>query len=268
MNSLVLAGSIIGAYFFLFFIVGTRIKNNAIVDLGWGLGFVVTAILIMIYRWTTITELPNLIDFILVVIVAMWGLRLSYHIFKRNHNKPEDFRYAAWRQEWGKWVIPRAFLQVYLLQALMMLIIGSPVFYALNRAKMEMGTQGNSLFLSGLTIWLIGYYFEVVGDRQLADFKSNPLNKGTILQTGLWQITRHPNYFGEATMWWGIAVMVIASTGWWFALISPIIITYLLLFVSGVPLLEKKYAGRPDFEAYCQTTPKFFPWFPRKLKND
>lgn len=264
MNSLILASLIIGAYFFLFFIVGTLIKNNAIVDLGWGMGFVVTAFLIIIFRWSITAEVPSLIDFLLLAITAMWGLRLSFHIFKRNHNKPEDFRYAAWRQEWGVWVIPRAFLQVYLLQALMMLIIGSPLFYALNRPKEVMTFGKGSILVLGLVIWFVGYYFEVIGDRQLADFKNNAQNKGTILQSGLWKITRHPNYFGEATMWWGIALMVIASTGWWLALISPIVITYLLLFVSGVPLLEKKYAGRPDFEAYCLKTSKFVPWFPKK----
>ncbi len=264
MNSLILASLIIGAYFFLFFIVGTLIKNNAIVDLGWGMGFVVTAFLIIIFRWSTTAEAPSPIDFLLLAITAMWGLRLSFHIFKRNHNKPEDFRYAAWRQEWGVWVVPRAFLQVYLLQGFMMLIIGSPVFYALNRSKLTMGAGPLTLLAIGQIIWLIGYYFEVIGDRQLAQFKMNPKNKGTILQTGLWKITRHPNYFGEATMWWGISIMVIASTGWWFSLLSPVIITYLLLFVSGVPLLEKKYAGRADFEAYCLRTSKFLPWFPKK----
>lgn len=245
-------------YFLVFFIIGTAIKNNAIVDLGWGTGFVLSSA----FALGTAAYLGQSLDgisFLLLALVTLWGLRLSYHIFKRNHGKPEDFRYANFRKEWGKWVIPRAFLQVYLLQALMMMFIGSGVFYAIG---VEHKTFHIGVFL-GLLVWLVGYYFEVVGDRQLAEFKKNPESKGKIIKTGLWQYTRHPNYFGEATMWWGIFIIVFSTTGSWLTIASPLVITTLLLFVSGVPLLEKKYEGNPEFEAYAKTTSKFLPWFPK-----
>lgn len=246
-------------YFMVFFLIGTSIKNNAIVDLGWGMGFVFSALFALL-AGQYFGQSPDLVSLLLLIMVTFWGARLSYHIFKRNHGKPEDFRYANFRKEWGKWVVPRAFLQVYLLQAIMMMLIGSGVFYTI-------GVQGKLLnwgvFL-GLFVWLIGYYFEVVGDRQLAVFKSKPENKGKVMTTGLWQYTRHPNYFGEATMWWGIFIIALSTTGSWLTLISPVVITYLLLFVSGVPLLEKKYQGNPEFEAYAKKTSKFIPWYPKR----
>lgn len=246
-------------YFLVFFIIGTKIRNNAIVDLGWGMGFVLSgffALLATIY----FGQKPDEVSLLLLLLISLWGTRLSYHIFKRNHGKPEDFRYANFRKEWGKWVVPRAFLQVYLLQALMMMLIGSGFFYALGIVDKGL----NWGVLLGLLVWLKGYFFEVVGDRQLAVFKSNPENKGKIMTSGLWQYTRHPNYFGEATMWWGIFIIVLSTTGAWLALISPLVITLLLLFVSGVPLLEKKYQGNLDFEAYAKKTSKFIPWFPKR----
>lgn len=259
--SLIFLGTLcfILTYFLVFFFIGTAKKDNGVVDLGWGIGFVLSSC------FTLLTSLhfgqkPDGVSFLLILLMALWGSRLSYHIFKRNHGKPEDFRYANFRKEWGKWVIPRAFLQVYLLQAFMMMLIGSGTFYAIGFENKNF----NWGVLLGLLVWLKGYYFEVVGDRQLAKFKSLPENKGKIMTTGLWQFTRHPNYFGEATMWWGIFVIVLSTTGSWLALISPLTITVLLLFVSGVPLLEKKYQGNPEFEAYAKKTSKFIPWLPKR----
>ncbi len=245
-------------YFLLFFIIGTAIKNNSIVDFGWGIGFIFSAGFALGTGYY-FDQKPDGISLLLLTLITFWGLRLSYHIFKRNYKKPEDFRYANFRNEWGKWVVPRAFLQVYLLQALMMMLIGSGVFYTISVSHKAF----NSGVLLGLLIWLLGYYFEVLGDRQLAAFKKHPENKGKIIKTGLWQYTRHPNYFGEATMWWGIFIIAFSTTGAWLTIISPLVITYLLIFVSGVPLLEKKYEGNPEFEAYAISTSKFFPWFPK-----
>lgn len=242
-------------YFTGFFIVGTLIKNNSIVDFGWGLGFVVSAVLA-----TALSRSLDLVTAALLVMVSLWGLRLSYHIFLRNHGKPEDFRYANWRREWGKWVVPRAFVQVYMVQALMMMVIGYGVIYANTTAHKPF----NVWVVLGIAIWLLGFYFESVGDYQLAAFKADPANKGRIIKTGLWRYTRHPNYFGETAMWWGIFVVVLGSTGYVWAIISPLTITYLLLYVSGVPLLEAKYEGNPEFEAYAKVTSKFLPMPPKK----
>lgn len=251
-------GLVVLVYFFVFFIMGTILKNNSIVDQAWGLGFV----LISLY---TMIRLQNfgIISLITMVVVALWGGRLFYHIMRRNFGKPEDFRYANWREEWGKYVVIRAFFQVYMLQGVIMVSIAFPVVLIHERIVQDF----NSLTALGVFIWAIGYFFEVVGDAQLHRFKRNPENRGKLMTTGLWQYTRHPNYFGEATMWWGIFVIAISAGATWLSILSPIIITLLLLFVSGVPMLEKAMKNRSGFEDYAYRTNKFVPWFPKGGKR-
>ncbi len=118
-----------------------------------------------------------------------------------------------------------------------------------------------------MLVWLTGFSFEAIGDRQLAAFIRDPANRGQLMTGGLWSYTRHPNYFGEAAMWWGMAMLALSAPNGWLGLVGPLVITILLLFVSGVPLLEKKYAGRPDWEEYKKRTSIFIPWFPKKVKN-
>jgi steroid 5-alpha reductase family enzyme len=127
----------------------------------------------------------------------------------------------------------------------------------------NLGTGGPLGFfdLVGFLVWITGFYFESTGDAQLARFVRDPINKGKIMQSGLWKYTRHPNYFGEVTQWWGIFIISLSVPFGIFTIIGPLTITYLILFVSGVPMLEKKYAGRADFEAYKKRTSVFFPWF-------
>lgn len=248
---------IILLYFTVFFIVATAIKNNSIVDMGWGLGFV----LVTLYAYLNAGHF-TLRGTVALVLVAVWGLRLAKHIFQRNMGKPEDFRYANWRKEWGKWVVPRAFFQVFMLQGVFMYIVVFPVLLI-----QRSGLPGFGLTeMMGLILWCIGFYFEAVGDWQLKQFKANPDNKGKIITTGLWKYTRHPNYFGEALMWWGIWVMALTVPLGWLGIISPLTITYLLRFVSGVPMLEKKYKDREDFQAYAAKTNAFIPWF-SKVKS-
>ena len=165
------AVGLVTLYFFIFFIAGTIKKNNSIVDIGWGLGFVITA-------WFTlfISRSFFVSNIIITLAVTIWGMRLFIHIMRRNLGKGEDFRYAAWRKEWGKWVIPRAFLQVYMLQGLFMLTVASP-FILLNSMESSEFTWITAL---GAVIWMIGFFFESVGDYQLEQFKKNPANKGTI----------------------------------------------------------------------------------------
>ncbi|MEA5026735.1 hypothetical protein SDC9_107192 [bioreactor metagenome] len=253
--TLMIAALVIFIYFTLFFIIGTMIKNNSIVDIGWGIGFVIVAWILLITA-----ERISAVQWVLTVLISLWGGRLFYHILKRNAGKPEDFRYQEFRRNWGKYVIPRAFFQVYMLQGFLMLIIIYPVILvtdAVQPAKLL-------LLLCGLSIWIIGYLFEVVGDRQLRNFARDPKHKGQLLTTGLWRYTRHPNYFGEAVMWWGIFFIALAVQVPWYAVISPLTITLLLLFVSGVPLLEKSMQKRPGFAEYAQKTSVFIPWFPKK----
>lgn len=246
-------------YFSIFFVVGTIIKNNSIVDMGWGIGFVIIA---WFTTWTSGSKfLPNII---ITIMITIWGVRLFAHIMKRNLGRPEDFRYANWRREWGQWVIPRAFLQVYMLQGIFMLIVASPIII-LNSKQSSTFTWTTTL---GIIIWITGFYFESLGDYQLEQFKKNPENKGKILNTGLWKYSRHPNYFGESTMWWGIGLAAFGSGAGFMSFIGPAVITYMLLFVSGVPMLEKSFAKRPGYQAYKAVTSVFFPLPPKNKKFD
>jgi len=245
-------------FFTTFFIIAQIIKNNSIVDIGWGIGFI--AITLFTFFFSGDITLKSMLVTLLVLI---WGSRLSYHILKRNWGKPEDFRYAKWRNEWGKWLLIRGFFQIFMLQGLLMLIIASPIIY------INYSHRTGLYFLDylGAAIWITGFLFESIGDYQLAQFIRKPENKGEIMKYGLWKYTRHPNYFGEATMWWGIYIIALSlPNGFWF-IISPLTITFLLLYVSGVPMLEKKFADNPKFQEYARATPKFFPWFPKKSEQ-
>jgi len=200
---------------------------------------------------------------IITGLVSVWGLRLFYHIMKRNLGKPEDFRYAKWREEWGKWLIPRSFLQVYMLQGFFMYIISLSV----SLPKDAGDSYSVPLMVAGLVIWITGFFFEAVGDYQLKVFLADPANRGKIMDRGLWNYTRHPNYFGEATMWWGIFLLALSGGASLLAVLSPLTITALLLFVSGVPLLEKAMADKPGYAEYAARTSIFVPWFPKKKEE-
>lgn len=249
-------GLLIFSYFLIFFIVATIIKNNSIVDIGWGLGFVIVA-------WFLQLRSPdfNAPQLIITLLTTIWGIRLFSHILKRNRHKVEDFRYANWRKEWGKWLIPRAFLQVFMLQGFLMFVVSlSAILTFIAKDK----TFIIPLAIIGIVIWCVGFFFESVGDYQLKVFIGNPDNRGKLMTSGLWKYTRHPNYFGEATMWWGMLLIAFAAGASWLAIISPMTITFLLLFVSGVPLLEKSMNDREDFREYAKHTSKFIPWIPKK----
>lgn len=259
MNELVKeAVMLIFIYFFVFFIIAQIIKNNSIVDIGWGIGFVLAA-------WYTLLRAGqfNPVALFTTALVTIWGVRLFYHIIKRNWGKAEDFRYANWRREWGRWLVPRAFLQIFMLQALIMSVVAYPVLGINSDKSASFGLWA----LLGGVIWLKGFFFEAVGDMQLRRFIKNPDNKGKIMTKGLWRFTRHPNYFGEATMWWGIFIVSLETSNPWAGIVSPVAITYLLLYVSGVPLLEKAYEDNADYQAYAAVTSKFMPWFPKRQKS-
>jgi steroid 5-alpha reductase family enzyme len=242
-------------YMTVWFLISLVKNRNDVADIAWGLGFVLLA-------WVSFFLSSTYIFRALLVnlFVTVWGVRLAGHIYRRNVSKPEDYRYQAWRKEWGKWVLPRSYLQIYLLQGFFLFLIIQPVLF-MNKNSGAIGV----LDILGVLSWLIGFYFESVGDWELKQFVSNPSNKGKIMDQGLWKYTRHPNYFGEVTQWWGIWLLALSIPNGFFTIIGPITITVLILFVSGIPMLEKKYAGRPDFEAYKKRTSRFFPLPPKKI---
>ncbi len=242
-------------YMLIFYLIAQIIKNNSIVDIGWGPGFVVISLVMLIY--TGHTGLYNLVVF---SATTVWAVRLSIHIMKRNLGKPEDFRYANWREEWGKkepWI---AFYKVFMLQGLVMLIISFPVIVSFTSFRENFST----INYLGLAVFLFGLVFETTGDLQLSEFKKKKENKGKIIESGLWKYTRHPNYFGEAVVWWGIYLLCFGQGLEYITIISPITITLLLRYVSGVPMLEEKYKDREDFRHYARKTPVFIPFIGKR----
>lgn len=242
-------------YMTFLFVIAVIKRDNSIVDIGWGIGFIIVALLTF---FTTGSYMPRQI--VITALVIAWGSRLSGHIYMRNKGKPEDFRYASWRKRWGKFFYIRSFFQIYMLQGLLLLIISVPVII-INACSC---TGLLPLDLIGIAVWLFGFFFEAVGDQQLKAFLKDPKSRGKVMDKGLWKYTRHPNYFGEATMWWGIFLISMAPRYLWWNIISPLTITFLLLLVSGVPMLEKKMMKDRKYREYARKTSKFFPWFPKR----
>ncbi len=251
-----LGGAAILTMMVLLWLASLALKNASIVDIFWGTAFVLAGWVYFTLTPTGAAERKLLIS----LLVTLWGLRLSIYIFWRNHGKPEDFRYQKWRRENGPSWWWRSFFQVFLLQGLLAWIISIPLLVA------QVATQPARLGwldFAGILIWAIGFFFESAGDWQLARFKANPANRGKVLQDGVWRYTRHPNYFGDSAQWWGYYLVAAAAGGWW-TVYSPILMTFLLLRVSGVALLEKTLETRPQYRDYIEKTSAFIPWFPKR----
>ncbi|MEX2438174.1 MAG: DUF1295 domain-containing protein [Candidatus Babeliales bacterium] len=238
------------------FLIALIKKDNSIVDISWGIGFILIALISLIMHGL---YLP--LQIILTLLICVWGLRLSLRIYQRNKGKGEDPRYAQWRKEWGSWTPIRSFFQIFMLQGALMLIIAYPII-TINSSKMLTVTWVQIL---GIVVWCIGFFFEAIGDYQLDQFLKNPIHKDTICTVGLWRYTRHPNYFGESLLWWGIFLMALSTPYGWTIIISPLTITYLLLYVSGIPMTERMFIGNQAYEQYKKETNAFFPWF--TIKN-
>lgn len=237
-------------------LLSVRLKDASIVDSFWGPGFGLAA---LAYLSLGGGWLPRQI--LITALVLIWGVRLGWHIFRRNHGKGEDYRYQQFRQHYGPerywWV---SFFQVFLLQGVLMWVISAPLVMAHASPQPEAFTWLDGL---GDGVWLIGFAFEVVGDWQLAQFKANPANKGQVLQSGLWRYTRHPNYFGDACVWWGLWLIACNVPWGWLTFFAPLLMTFMLMRISGVSLLEQRMMQRPAYRAYAERTSAFFPWPPK-----
>jgi steroid 5-alpha reductase family enzyme len=246
-------------FFNLFYWIAQMKKNNGLADMAWGLGFVVVAITSLIYQASY-----NLQTLFMTLVIVLWGFRLFFYIGLRNWNKPEDFRYVEMRKKWKTHLKIKAYFYVFMLQMAFLYIISLSIQLA-HYFDYHV-TIGWIPVVVGFFIWIVGFFFESVGDHQLKQFKNDPSNKGKIMQSGLWKYTRHPNYFGEAVMWWGVWIISLGSLHpiALLGMISPLFITYLLLYVSGVPMLEKKYKNNPLFQEYASKTSVFIPLPPKK----
>lgn len=241
----------------LLWIVSIIIKNVSIVDLFWGFGFVVASTVYFLNSPGNETR-----KIIVLALSAIWGLRLSSYLAWRNIGKGEDYRYQQFRKDYGEkryWWI--SFFQTFLLQGVLMWLISAPLLAAqYYGAEKEI----EIIDLLALLIWFIGFLFEAGGDFQLATFKSNPSNKGKVLNTGFWKYTRHPNYFGDSAVWWGFGLFSIAA-GSWLAVLGSVLMTLLIIKVSGVALLEKSLKNnKPEYQEYIRKTSAFIPWCQKK----
>lgn len=256
MEALITAACALLVFMTLLYGASLFLKNNGVADVGYGIAFMVVIAAAVSYTgpvsgWYAL----------LVALPYVWGARLAVRIGKKNFKKPEDFRYKAWRDQWGSTFWWRSYLQVYLLQGLVIFTVALPVTLAV---AFPSGAVVAWLVYLGVALWLVGFFFEVVGDYQLDRFIGNPANKGKIMMSGLWKYSRHPNYFGESTMWWGIAIVSAGLSLYpLVGFLSPVLITYLLRYVSGVPMLEARWAGSPEWEAYAARTSVMLPWPPR-----
>jgi steroid 5-alpha reductase family enzyme len=251
------AGLAILVFMIALWLASLAIRNSSVVDIFWGTGFVVVG-------WIAYFLTPEgylLRKALICGLVTVWGLRLSLHILLRNWGKGEDFRYRAWRDEAGPSWWWRSFFKVFLLQGILMWIIATPLVGA---QAAQLPSRLTILDGAGCVFWAIGFFFEAVGDWQLVRFKADPANKGKLMTTGVWRTSRHPNYFGDAAQWWGYYLIAAAAGGYW-TIFSPVLMTALLLRVSGVALLERTLKEtKPGYREYMESTSAFVPWFPRK----
>jgi steroid 5-alpha reductase family enzyme len=254
MNELLLAALTIAVLMVGTWLISVVIKDASIVDITWGLGFATVATVLWIAD-----DSRSSLDTLLWIMTLMWGLRLCLYLARRNLGHGEDYRYVAMRKRWGPAFPVISFLTVYTLQGTLMWVVSLPVQLS-HRQEGSIGV----LAIIGVVLWLVGFYFESVGDLQLRRFKADPSNEGKVLDTGLWRYTRHPNYFGDACVWWGIALVACSvSVGRW-GLIGAAVMNLLLLKVSGVALLERSLKRRkPDYQAYVERTSAFIPRPPK-----
>lgn len=241
-------------------VVSVRIKDASIVDIFWGLGFVIIA-------WVArfVADGDAVRQNVLVACTTLWGVRLGGYLFWRNHGKGEDYRYRAMRKKHGERFAVVSLRTVYLTQGALMWIVSMP----LQLGQMKVAPAGLGIVgVIGVALWAIGLTFETIGDWQLARFKANPASAGMVMDSGLWSWTRHPNYFGDVCVWWGLFLIAVRPGGFVFAaVVGPIVMTGLLVKVSGVPMLEKTIGRRrPGYAEYVARTSAFFPRPPKSLR--
>ena len=243
---------VVWCFMHLIFVLAFFTRDNSWADVGWGIGFVLLSL------WGHL-RFPHPASMLLALLTGIWGLRLAVHLIVRKLKHPgEDWRYARWRKAWGKNALVRGYFQVFLLQGAFMWVIALPIWIRPG------GGIGYWVQWLGVLIWVLGFLWETVADFQLARFKAKPSNSGRIMRFGLWRFSRHPNYFGEIVLWWGIFLIALPWYNGYLCLLSPVIVTWLLTRVSGVPMLEGKYRDNPEYEAYVRTTPALIPFLKKR----
>ena len=251
MNILIIQAISLFVYFNFWAFFAIYKKRNDVADIAWGTGFILLSLIGLILN-------PTIRMLVVTIVVAVWGMRLAVHIGTRfAKTEKEERRYAIMRDSWKGSETFNSWFRIFMLQGLLLFFVAMSINVT---ASFDKGGWNYGLIL-GLLVWIIGFVFEVVGDAQLKEFVAAKKEGGGIMKTGLWKYSRHPNYFGEATMWWGIWVMIWGVEYFFIGIIGPILITYLLRFVSGVPMAEKRYADNQEFIEYKKKTPPMIPNF-------
>ena len=250
------AVAVLLGYMTLVWVLSLVRHDASVVDPFWGLGFIAAAV-----TYLLLTDGFRGRALLVLGLTCAWGLRLAIHLLIRNRGRGEDPRYQAMRAKRPGSFWWYSYPQVFVLQAILLWLVAAPLAAAVGGAE---PARFVALDWAGLAVWLIGFFFEVTGDAQLAVFKRRPENRGKVLASGVWRYSRHPNYFGEALLWWGIWLMAAGARGYW-SVYGPVLITLLLLRVSGVTLLEKSLKeSKPGYSDYISRTSSFIPWFPKK----
>ena len=252
----------VGVLIHVVFYFAVKYKRNDFADVIWGPGMLLASLGGLTFSWWFNPQFQfTKLDALALALLAFWSLRLFLHLGVRtlSHDQ-EDIRYQKMREGWKDSVRIHSYFKVFVLQGLLMIVNVSPVLWIL-------GSQDKSLtqlsFL-GAALWLVGFVIESLSDYQLAKFKKNPTNRGQLMRSGLWGWSRHPNYFGEILQWWALFLLALPLSGGIYTLVGPLMITFFLVKVSGIPLLEKNMQSRSGFEDYKKTTSLLIPWPPHK----
>jgi len=232
------------------FCIALSKKRADFADVAWGMGFSLVA-------WTSmflghVTFYGTIVN----ILVTLWALRLMCHIYLRNRNVEEDFRYQALKKQWGDNFKSSLYTQVFLLQGSILLIVSLPIVWIHTHPE----SLNTTVLFSIIPLWICAFIIETLADHQLVEFKKAPFNTGKLLRSGLWSYVRHPNYLGELLQWWAIWLMAAYLPFGWLFVLSPLLLSFLIIYVSGIKPLEEKMHKHPDFSDYAAKTPKLIPF--------
>ena len=255
-ENLILASLAVFIHLTIFFAISLIKNNNNLIDIAWGIGFIFIALLSLF-----LNENFQIRQLIVTSLIILWGVRLTSHIYSRIKKVKKNFDYyERLKEKDERTSIIKKLLYAFVFQLIVLLLMIYPVLF-INSVQNPPLRYTDFI---GLVIWVIGFFFESIGDFQLAKFNKKSENRNKILKKGLWKFTRHPNYFGETLMWWGIFIFATSLPGGWITVVGPLTITYILFFVSGIPLIEKEFENNLEYQEYKKTTNVFIPWFPKK----
>jgi steroid 5-alpha reductase family enzyme len=251
LTRLLIAAVVLFLYMTLCFLIAYGRKRLDTVDIAWGLGFVLVA-------WSIVLQRSSGRSLLLAMLVSIWGIRLSNHIYQRSKTRGDDRRYRELSSKWRGNFWLRAYYSIFLLQGFLVLVISLPLIVAASNALPGWTWLG----IAGALVWLFGFVIEAIADHQLAVFLLQK-DRPKVLQTGLWQYSRHPNYFGELTQWWGIALIALQVSYGWIGPLGPLVLSILIVFISGIPPIERHRAKDPEYRVYKRKTSALIPLPPK-----